>query len=128
MIVDRVHVDRANLRLTLAVKPPGSVFLVSDAMSLAGSDAGEFVLQGQRIRRLEGRLVGADGRGARREAGHERAAVVFALDERVDRVSVRADGGRHDLAVLVARGARLGDDDGAAGHGGGERRAGVRHA
>jgi N-acetylglucosamine-6-phosphate deacetylase len=61
VIVDRVHVDRANLRLTLAVKPPGSVFLVSDAMSLAGSDAGEFVLQGQRIRRLEGRLVGADG-------------------------------------------------------------------
>jgi len=61
VIVDRVHVDRANLRLTLAAKLRGTVFLVSDAMSVAGSDISEFALQGRPIRRSEGRLVGEDG-------------------------------------------------------------------
>jgi len=61
VIVDRVHVDRANLRLTLAAKSPGTTFLVSDAMSVAGSELTEFSLQGRPIRRAEGRLVGEDG-------------------------------------------------------------------
>ena len=61
LIVDRVHVHRANLQLTLAAQPPGRQFLVSDAMSVAGTDQSEFMLQGQRIRRREGRLIGDDG-------------------------------------------------------------------
>jgi len=61
VIVDRIHVDRANLRLTLANKAPGSVFLVSDAMSVAGSGLTEFSVQGRSIRRAGGKLTGADG-------------------------------------------------------------------
>lgn len=35
------------------------------------------------------------------ESGHEDAAVILALDERVDRVSVRMDGRHNHGAVLV---------------------------
>ena len=61
LIADLIHVDVANLRLTLAAKAPGSVFLVSDAMALVGTEATEMRLQGRRILRQGGRLMGEDG-------------------------------------------------------------------
>lgn len=61
VIADRIHVDRANLAHTLSVKRAGTVFLVSDAMSVAGSGISGFSLQGRRIHRDSGRLLGEDG-------------------------------------------------------------------
>jgi N-acetylglucosamine-6-phosphate deacetylase len=61
VIVDGVHVHPAMLRLLLAMKGPERVMLVSDSMSVAGTDAREFLLQGRRIVRQDGRLVTEDG-------------------------------------------------------------------
>jgi N-acetylglucosamine-6-phosphate deacetylase len=61
VIVDGVHVHPAMLKLLLAMKEPERVMLVSDSMSVAGTDAAEFMLQGRRILRQGGRLVTEDG-------------------------------------------------------------------
>ncbi|HYC01860.1 MAG TPA: N-acetylglucosamine-6-phosphate deacetylase [Azospirillaceae bacterium] len=61
IICDGVHVHPAMLRLALALKPRGKLFLVTDAMSPTGTDATEFQLYGRTIRRQDGRLVTADG-------------------------------------------------------------------
>jgi N-acetylglucosamine-6-phosphate deacetylase len=49
------------LRLSLAAKPHDRLMLVSDAMSVAGTDVAEFILQGRRILRRNGRLETEDG-------------------------------------------------------------------
>lgn len=49
IIVDGHHVSPATLRLALRCKPHDRVMLVTDAMPSVGSDADEFVLQGNRI-------------------------------------------------------------------------------
>jgi len=61
VIVDGIHVHPAMLRLLLAAKPHDRVMLVSDAMSVAGTDVSEFLLQGSRILRRNGRLETEDG-------------------------------------------------------------------
>jgi N-acetylglucosamine-6-phosphate deacetylase len=61
VIVDGVHVHPAMLKLLLAMKGPERVMLVSDSMSVAGTDASAFWLQGRRILRQGGRLVTEDG-------------------------------------------------------------------
>lgn len=62
LIADAVHVHPAAMRAALAAKQgPGAVFLVSDAMSPAGTDQISFTLNGRAIRRSEGRLTLADG-------------------------------------------------------------------
>lgn len=60
LIADGHHLHPAALRIALAARPDG-LFLVSDCMAFAGSDAREMVLHGRRIRREGGRLVLADG-------------------------------------------------------------------
>lgn len=60
LIADGHHVADAVLRITLAARPQG-LFLVSDAMAVAGTDLGGFDLGGRRIRRAGGRLTLADG-------------------------------------------------------------------
>lgn len=60
LIADGIHVDPAALRVAMAARPEG-LFLVSDAMAAAGSDATEFNLGGRRILRSDGRLTLADG-------------------------------------------------------------------
>lgn len=49
VIVDGRHVHPATLRVALAAKPRGKVFLVSDAMPPVGSDQGSFLLNGEPI-------------------------------------------------------------------------------
>jgi N-acetylglucosamine-6-phosphate deacetylase len=49
IIVDGHHVSPATLRLALRCKPHDRVMLVTDAMPSVGSEASEFVLQGNRI-------------------------------------------------------------------------------
>jgi N-acetylglucosamine-6-phosphate deacetylase len=45
----------------MACKTPERVVLVSDSMAVAGTELAEFVLQGRRILRREGRLTTQDG-------------------------------------------------------------------
>jgi len=59
LIADGVHVADAALRL--ALKASARLFLVSDAMAVAGSALTAFTLGGRRIERREGRLTLEDG-------------------------------------------------------------------
>ncbi len=61
LIVDGIHVHPATLRLALAAKPLNRMMLVTDAMMATGTDVDEFVLQGRRILRRNGRLETEDG-------------------------------------------------------------------
>jgi N-acetylglucosamine-6-phosphate deacetylase len=49
VIVDGHHVHRASLRVALAAKPRGKVFLVTDAMPPVGGSAASFQLNGETI-------------------------------------------------------------------------------
>ncbi|ETW13734.1 N-acetylglucosamine-6-phosphate deacetylase NagA [Roseivivax marinus] len=60
IIADEVHVHPAALRVAQAAKPD-RLFLVSDAMAVAGTEAQSFELNGRTILRSEGRLTLADG-------------------------------------------------------------------
>ncbi len=55
LITDGIHVHPANLRLALAARPEG-LFLVTDAMAVAGTAMTEFPLAGRRILRRDGAL------------------------------------------------------------------------
>ena len=62
LIADGIHVHPASIRAAMTAKAgPGQVFLVSDAMSVAGSEQTEFTLNGRLIRREAGRLTLEDG-------------------------------------------------------------------
>ena len=62
LIADGIHVDADVMRAVWsAMGEPGRVFLVSDAMAVAGTDLGEFRLGGRRILRRDGRLTLDDG-------------------------------------------------------------------
>jgi N-acetylglucosamine-6-phosphate deacetylase len=61
LIVDGHHVDPVVLKLALACKRHDRFMLVTDAMSSVGADQDEFVLQGRRIRVVDGRCVDEHG-------------------------------------------------------------------
>jgi len=65
LIGDGVHVAPEAARVALAAKrgdpPSGGLFVVSDAMAVAGTDLAEFSLGARRILRREGRLTLVDG-------------------------------------------------------------------
>jgi len=61
VIVDGHHVHPAALRLALAAKPRGKVFLVTDAMPPVGADDPTFVLNGETITCRDGRCANAQG-------------------------------------------------------------------
>lgn len=61
LIVDGHHVHPAVIRLAYRAKGPERLMLVTDAMSLAGTDRDSFVLQGRTIRRDGDRLVDDGG-------------------------------------------------------------------
>ena len=60
LIADGVHVAPPVLRIALSAKGAG-VFIVSDAMAVAGTDLSAFSLGGREIQRQGGRLTLADG-------------------------------------------------------------------
>ncbi|ETX14784.1 N-acetylglucosamine-6-phosphate deacetylase [Roseivivax halodurans JCM 10272] len=60
IIADGVHVHPAALRIAVVAKPQ-RLFLVSDAMAVAGTDATRFTLNGREITRSDGRLTLEDG-------------------------------------------------------------------
>ncbi|MFZ5710610.1 MAG: N-acetylglucosamine-6-phosphate deacetylase [Pseudomonadota bacterium] len=62
LIADGVHVHPETIRAALAAKRgPGGIFLVTDAMAVAGTDLGSFTLNGRTVLRADGRLTLADG-------------------------------------------------------------------
>ncbi len=62
LIADGIHVHPEVMRTAWAAKTgPGRIFLVSDAMAVAGTDQTEFKLEGRRITRTDGRLTLGDG-------------------------------------------------------------------
>jgi len=62
LIADAVHVHPETMRAAWAAKTgPGRIFLVSDAMAVAGTEETEFHLGGRRIRRRDGILTLENG-------------------------------------------------------------------
>ncbi len=62
LIADGIHVDAASIAIALRAKRgPGHIFLVSDAMSLTGSELQSFTLNGRRVHRADGALRLDDG-------------------------------------------------------------------
>lgn len=78
LIADGVHVHPASIALALSAKRRGRVFLVSDAMAVAGSDRSAFDLGGRRIQRAGGRLTLADGTLAGADLTLSQAVAVMA--------------------------------------------------
>ncbi|HET9069178.1 MAG TPA: N-acetylglucosamine-6-phosphate deacetylase [Amaricoccus sp.] len=62
LIADGIHVAPASMRAALAAKRgTDGIFLVTDAMAVAGTDDDAFTLNGRAILRRDGRLTLADG-------------------------------------------------------------------
>lgn len=62
LIADAVHIHPETMRVAWKAKTgPGQIFLVSDAMAVAGTDCTEFTLEGRCIRRENGILTLKDG-------------------------------------------------------------------
>ncbi|HET7301230.1 MAG TPA: N-acetylglucosamine-6-phosphate deacetylase, partial [Oleiagrimonas sp.] len=61
LIVDGYHVHPASLRVAIAAKPRGKMFLVTDAMPPVGADDPSFVLNGQTITARDGKCANDDG-------------------------------------------------------------------
>jgi N-acetylglucosamine-6-phosphate deacetylase len=62
LIADGIHVTPISMRLALAAKRGADgIFLVTDAMAVAGTDLDGFTLNGRQILRRDGRLTLADG-------------------------------------------------------------------
>jgi N-acetylglucosamine-6-phosphate deacetylase len=61
VIVDGHHVHAATLRIALAAKPRGKVFLVTDAMPPVGSDSPSFEISGEIATARDGLLTTPDG-------------------------------------------------------------------
>ncbi|SDW53650.1 N-acetylglucosamine 6-phosphate deacetylase [Ruegeria halocynthiae] len=62
LIADAIHVHPETMRTAFAAKQgPGHLFLVSDAMAVAGTELSEFTLEGRIIQRKNGRLTLQDG-------------------------------------------------------------------
>ena len=61
VIVDGVHVHPGSLRVALAAKPRGKVFLVTDAMPMVGAGDPSFALYGEVITAIDGVVRNAAG-------------------------------------------------------------------
>jgi N-acetylglucosamine-6-phosphate deacetylase len=62
LIADGIHVAPVAMRAALAAKRGrDGIFLVTDAMAVAGTETDAFTLNGRRILRRDGRLTLADG-------------------------------------------------------------------
>jgi len=61
LIVDGQHLHPATLRIALAAKASGKLFLVTDAMPPVGSSRDTFTLNGETITCRDGRCVNANG-------------------------------------------------------------------
>lgn len=104
VIGDGIHVHPDTLWTALAAKQgPGRVFLVSDAMAVAGTDATEFTLNGRPVTRSDGRLTLADGTLAGADLDLARAVRMIAgLGEPQERALDRAQERAQERALAMA--------------------------
>ena len=108
LIADGHHVHPAAMRAALAAKAgPGEVFLVTDAMAVAGSSEVSFTLNGREIRRSGGRLTLADGTlaGADLEMAQALRVIVEEVGLSLERALAMATGAP---ARVIGREAELG--------------------
>jgi N-acetylglucosamine-6-phosphate deacetylase len=106
LIADGIHVAPPVLRIALKARPHG-LFLVSDAMALAGTDLTEITLGGRRILRRDGRLTLADGTLAGADLTLPRAVGVLVTQVGIaPEVALRM--ATADPAALIGRGDELG--------------------
>lgn len=78
LIADGIHVDPATIRVALAAKPRSDrIFLVTDAMAVAGSSSDRFTLNGREVLRRDHRLTLADGTLAGADLSMPRAVSVM---------------------------------------------------
>lgn len=85
LIADGIHVHPAAMKAAIDAKQgPGQIFLVSDAMGVAGSDATEFTLNNRQILRRDGRLTLADGTLAGADLDMAQAVRVLVQEVGVD--------------------------------------------
>lgn len=85
LIADAVHVHPATMQTAWYGKAaPGKIFLVSDAMAVAGTDQHEFYLEGRHITRQNGRLTLADETLAGADLDLTTAVRVLVSQARVD--------------------------------------------
>lgn len=80
LIADGVHVHPQTMAIALAAKRAGRVFLVSDAMAVAGTKDKSFRLGGREILRQDGRLTLQDGTLAGADLTLPRAARVLVTE------------------------------------------------
>lgn len=81
IIADGIHVHPTNIRVALDAKPDGDkIFLVSDAMAVAGSQAQHFDLNGRKVTRDANRLTLPDGTLAGADLELPRAISVMMTD------------------------------------------------
>jgi N-acetylglucosamine-6-phosphate deacetylase len=62
VIPDGVHIHPDILRLTLKLKPPGSVALITDAVRAAGLGDGDYDMMGEPIKVRDGRVTDSRGK------------------------------------------------------------------
>jgi N-acetylglucosamine-6-phosphate deacetylase len=106
LIADGIHVAPPVLRIALKARPQG-VFLVSDAMALAGTDLTGITLGGRHILRHDGRLTLADGTLAGADLTLPRAVGVLVTQAGIaPDVALRM--ATADPAALIGRGGDLG--------------------
>jgi N-acetylglucosamine-6-phosphate deacetylase len=106
LIADGIHVAPAVLRIALKARPQG-MFLVSDAMALAGTDLTGITLGGRQVLRREGRLTLADGTLAGADLTLPRAVGVLVTQAGIaPEVAVRM--ATADPAAVIGRSGDLG--------------------
>lgn len=111
LIADGIHVHPATIRLAWTAKSgPGRIFLVSDAMAVAGTDLTSFRLDGRDITRQNGRLQLADGTLAGADLTLTRAIEVLVNDFGIplDQALAAATSGPAELCGLQDRGLHAG--------------------
>ncbi|MBT8418500.1 MAG: N-acetylglucosamine-6-phosphate deacetylase [Silicimonas sp.] len=110
LIADAIHVHPEAMRIAWAAKAgQGRVFLVSDAMAVAGTDRTDFRLEGRTITRRDGRLTLDDGTLAGADLDLTTAVRTLVTDVGVDLPEALAAATRRP-ATLIGRGgeARIG--------------------
>ena len=123
LIADGIHVAPTTMRVALAAKRDDGIFLVTDAMAVAGTGLDEFRLNGRRVLRRDGRLMLEDGTLAGADVDFPAAIRVLVEDvgvpleralgmaSRVPAAAIAAGDRRGRLAPgLAADSVHLGDD------------------
>lgn len=107
LIADAVHVHPETIRAAWAGKAgPGRIFLVSDAMAVAGTDLAEFELGGRLIRRRGGTLKLQDGTLAGADLELTSAIKVLVEKSNVSLESALQAAISHPAALIGIPGAR----------------------